>query len=63
MDGKAYCVVHKQGLFTIDINGQMDEQVEIESLFLSSNSLPSHFDVDHIHSDFFSLSSFKDALR
>ena len=24
--GKAYCVVHKQGLFTIDINGQMDEQ-------------------------------------
>ena len=26
MDGKAYCVVHKQGLFTIDINGQMDEQ-------------------------------------
>ena len=26
MEGKAYCVVHKQGLFTIDINGQMDEQ-------------------------------------
>ena len=26
MGGKAYCVVHKQGLFTIDINGQMDEQ-------------------------------------
>jgi len=26
MDGKAYCVIHKQGLFTIDINGQMDEQ-------------------------------------
>ena len=27
MGGKAYCVVHKQALFTIDINGQMDEQV------------------------------------
>jgi len=26
MGGKAYCVVHKQALFTIDINGQMDEQ-------------------------------------
>ena len=26
MDDKAYCVIHKQGLFTIDINGQMDEQ-------------------------------------
>ena len=26
MDGKAYCVIHKQGLLTIDINGQMDEQ-------------------------------------
>ena len=26
MGGKAYCVIHKQGLFTIDINGQMDEQ-------------------------------------
>ena len=31
MDGKAYCVVHKQGLFTIDINGQMDEQVQMSN--------------------------------
>ena len=29
MGGKAYCVVHKQALFTIDINGQMDEQVRM----------------------------------
>merc|ERR1711936_569883 len=26
LEGKAYCVIHKQGLFTIDIDGQMDEQ-------------------------------------
>jgi len=25
-DGRAFCVIHKQALFTIDINGQMDEQ-------------------------------------
>ena len=31
MGGKAYCVVHKQALFTIDINGQMDEQVWISN--------------------------------
>ena len=31
MGGKAYCVVHKQALFTIDINGQMDEQVQMSN--------------------------------
>ena len=31
MGGKAYCVVHKQALFTIDINGQMDEQVRMSN--------------------------------
>ena len=31
MEGKAYCVIHKQGLFTIDINGQMDEQATLNS--------------------------------
>ena len=36
MEGKAYCVIHKQGLFTIDIDGQMDEQVGMEH---SHNSL------------------------
>ena len=30
MEGKAYCVIHRQGLFTIHINGQMDEQVGME---------------------------------
>jgi len=25
-EGRAFCVLHKQALFTIDINGQMDEQ-------------------------------------
>ena len=30
MEGKAYCVIHRQGLFTIDIDGQMDEQVGME---------------------------------
>ena len=31
MGGKAYCVVHKQALFTIDIDGQMDEQVQMSN--------------------------------
>ena len=26
MDGKAYLIISKTGLFTIDINGQMDDQ-------------------------------------
>ena len=30
MGGKAYCVFHQPGLFTIDINGQMDGQVRLE---------------------------------
>ena len=41
-------IIHRQALFTIDINGQMDEQVEIIKLFLSSNSHHSVFGFDHI---------------